>query len=91
MRTQGSQRPTGTYSATTYGQYIKTIKSHAGSTQAMPDGRVLLTLDDGRSFVIDAERLNPQSDGTYQVELIAADHRLHARGAMSGRPSTRGS
>jgi hypothetical protein len=41
----------------------------------MPDERVLLTLDDGRSFVIDAERLNPQSDGTYLVELIAADHR----------------
>lgn len=56
-------------------QNIKAIESHAGSTQAMPDDRVLLTLDDGRSFVIDAERLTPQSDGTYQVELIAADHR----------------
>ena len=33
----------------------------------MPDNRVLLTLDDGRSFVIDAERLKPQADGTYRV------------------------
>jgi hypothetical protein len=41
----------------------------------MPDNRVLLTLDDGRSFVIDAERLDPQADGTYVVELVAADHR----------------
>lgn len=59
-------------------QNIKAIESHAGSTQAMPDNRVLLTLDDGRSFVIDAERLKPQADATYLVELIAADHRLPA-------------
>ena len=39
----------------------------------MPDNRVLLTLDDGRSFAIDAERLKPQADGTYLVEIIAAD------------------
>ncbi len=56
-------------------QTIKTVETHGASTLAMPDDRVLLTLDDGRSFVIDAERLTPQSDGTYQVELIAADHR----------------
>jgi len=56
-------------------QYIKTIETHAGGAQAMPDNRVLLTLEDGRSFVIDAERLDPQADGTYVVELIAADHR----------------
>jgi len=56
-------------------QNIKAVESHAGSTQAMPDNRVLLTLDDGRSFVIDAERLDPQPDGTYVVELVAADHR----------------
>lgn len=53
----------------------KAVESHAGSTQAMPDNRVLLTLDDGRSFVIDAERLKPQADGTYQVEVTAADYR----------------
>ncbi len=67
MATQGPRR-----------QNIKAIESHDGSTQAMPDNRVLLTLDDGRSFVIDAERLNPQADGTYLVEIIAADHRLPA-------------
>lgn len=54
---------------------IKTIETHVGSAQAMPDDRVLLTLDDGRSFVIDAARLNRQSDGTYLVELIATDQR----------------
>jgi hypothetical protein len=67
MATQCSQR-----------QNIKAIESHAGSTQAMPDNRVLLTLDDGRSFVIDAERMKPQTDGTYLVEIIAADSRLPA-------------
>lgn len=56
-------------------QNIKTIETHGGTTQAMPDDRVLLTLDDGRTFVIDGERLNPQEDGTYQVELKVADHR----------------
>jgi hypothetical protein len=64
-------------------QNIRAIKSHAGitqshagSTQAMPDNRVLLTLDDGRSFVIDAERLKPQADGTYRVHLTSGDLRI---------------
>jgi hypothetical protein len=52
----------------------KVFEIHGGITQALPDDRVLLTLDDGRSFVIDGERLAPQEDGTYQVELTAADH-----------------
>ena len=39
----------------------------------MPDDRVLVTLDDGRSYVIDAERLEPQHDGTYLLKLSAAD------------------
>jgi hypothetical protein len=39
----------------------------------MPDNRVLLTLDDGRSFVIDAERLKPQPDRTYRVVLTVGD------------------
>lgn len=53
--------------------YVRTIETHAGRTQAMPDDRVMLTLDDGRSYVIDAKRLARQPDGSYQVELIAAD------------------
>jgi len=64
MATQSSQRLT-----------FKTIETHGATAQAMPDDRVLLTLDDGRSVVIDGERLNLQDDGTYQVELVAADHR----------------
>jgi len=39
----------------------------------MPDDRVVVTLDDGRSVVIDAERLEPQDDGTYLLKLSAAD------------------
>jgi len=70
MELQGAQRQQNSQQ-----RIVKSIETHAGSTQALPDNRVLLTLDDGRSFVIDAERLNPQSDGTYAVELIAADHR----------------
>ena len=56
-------------------QKFKTIETHGATAQAMPDERLLLTLDDGRSFVIHGERLQAQDDGTYQVELIAADHR----------------
>lgn len=69
-------------------QNIKAIESHAGSTQAMPDNRVLLTLDDGRSFVIDAERLDPQADGTYVVELTVADHRYDAVRIVEGPRTT---
>jgi hypothetical protein len=39
----------------------------------MPDDRVLIILEDGRSFVIDAEQLKPQGDGTYLLTLTAAD------------------
>jgi hypothetical protein len=53
-------------------QYIKATEEHAASAQVLPDNRLLLTLDDGRSFVIDAERLSPGADGTYQVHLSAA-------------------
>jgi hypothetical protein len=49
------------------------ISTRTGGTQAMPDNRVLLTLDDGRSFLIDGERLTPQSDGTYHVQLVSGD------------------
>jgi hypothetical protein len=49
------------------------VSTHSGSTQAMPDNRVLLTLEDGRSFLIDGERLTPQSDGTWHVQLVSGD------------------
>jgi hypothetical protein len=54
---------------------FKTTETHGATAQAMPDDRVLLTLDDRRSFVIDGERLSPQDDGTYHVDLVAADRR----------------
>lgn len=44
-----------------------------GRTQALPDDRVLVTLEDGRSLVIDGDRLKPQRDGTYELELTRAD------------------
>ena len=46
---------------------IRTADGEAGSTQPMPDDRVLIILDDGRSFVVDAEALKRQDDGTYLI------------------------
>jgi len=33
----------------------------------MPDNRVLVTLDDGPSLVVDEEQLQPQPDGSYLI------------------------
>jgi hypothetical protein len=52
---------------------VKAVEEHLGRTTALPDERVLVTLADGRSFVVDGERLTPQSDGTYLIALNAAD------------------
>jgi hypothetical protein len=46
---------------------VTTAGGQAGFTQPMPDDRVLITLDDGRSFVADAEQLKRQDDGTYLI------------------------
>jgi hypothetical protein len=46
---------------------VKTKDGQLGRTRAMPDNRLLVELTDGRSFVIDAERLEPQRDGTYLI------------------------
>jgi hypothetical protein len=54
-------------------QNAKAIEPHVTSTQAMPDDRVLITLDDGRSFVIDADQFDLQTDDTYQIVLHASD------------------
>lgn len=59
------------------------ISMRTGSTHAMPDNHVLLTLDDGRSFLIGGERLTRQSDGTYDVELVSGDE-------VDNTPSGRG-
>lgn len=48
---------------------VRTTDGHAGTTQAMPDERVVVTLDDGRTIVIDADRLQPQADGSYLIAL----------------------
>jgi hypothetical protein len=52
---------------------VKAVEEHLGRTKALPDERVLVTLADGRSFVIDGERLAPQGDGTYLIALNDAD------------------
>ena len=49
-----------------------------GRTQALPDDRVLVTLDDGRWIVIDGGRLKPERDRTYKLVLTRAD-KLTAR------------
>jgi len=59
-------------------QNVKTNEGQTGSTQALPDDRVLVTLEDGRSLVIDGGRLKAQRDGTYRLALTRAD-RLKAR------------
>jgi hypothetical protein len=52
---------------------VRTNDGRIGRTQAMPDDRVLITLDDGRTFVVEADRLQPQDDGTYLVALNSTD------------------
>lgn len=52
---------------------VKAVEEHLGHTKALPDERVLVTLADGRSFVMDSERLAPQGDGTYLVALNDTD------------------
>lgn len=52
---------------------VKTTSGEVGQSRAMPDDRMLITLSDGRSFVVDADRLQPQADGTDLVELTTAD------------------
>ncbi|HWJ25962.1 MAG TPA: hypothetical protein VNS32_05430 [Flavisolibacter sp.] len=54
-------------------QNAKSVELHVTSTQAMPDDRVLITLDDGRSFVIDADQFDLQTDDTYQIVLHTSD------------------
>jgi hypothetical protein len=46
---------------------VRTSDGNTGTTQAMPDNRVLITLDDGRSFVVETDQLMPQNDGTYLI------------------------
>ena len=62
-------------------QQVRTVETHAAAAVALPDDHLLLTLDDGRSLVIDGERLSPQEDGAYQVEVVAADLDSHAPSA----------
>jgi len=52
---------------------VKTTGGEVGHSRAMPDDRVLITLSDGQSFVVDADRLQPQADGTLLVALTTTD------------------
>ena len=52
---------------------VKTTGGEVGHSRAMPDDRVLITLSDGQSFVVDADRLQPQADGTFLVALTTTD------------------
>jgi hypothetical protein len=48
---------------------VRTVDSRAVRTRAMPDDRMLVTLEDGSSFVIDAEELQADPNGGYVVDL----------------------
>jgi len=52
---------------------IRTADGLSGWTGPMPDDRVLITLTDGRTFVVDSDRLEPQPDGTYTIAVTDAD------------------
>lgn len=52
---------------------VRAIEEHFGHTRALPDQRVLVTLTDGRSFIVDGERLQPQDDGTYVLAINDVD------------------
>ena len=51
---------------------VRTTDGHVGMTRPMPDNRALISLDDGRSFVVDAENLTPQADGIYLLDRADA-------------------
>jgi hypothetical protein len=72
---------------------VTAIDKHLGHTTALPDDRVLVTLADGRSFIVDGERLTPAGDGTYIVALDDADRfqlsRSHTRDLDHASPGKR--
>ncbi len=47
---------------------VRTRDGRTGTTQALPDDRLLIILEDGTSFVVGIDRLTPQPDSTYLVE-----------------------
>ncbi len=49
---------------------VHTPDGQAGTTVALPDDHLLVTLDDGRSFVVEADQLALQDDGTYIVTTV---------------------
>jgi hypothetical protein len=44
---------------------IRTVDGRTGVTLPMPDDRMLITLDDGQSIIVETDRLQPQEDGSY--------------------------
>jgi hypothetical protein len=52
---------------------IRTTDGLSGWTGPMPDDRVLITLTDGRTFVVDGDRLEPRPDGTYVIAMTDAE------------------
>lgn len=51
----------------------------AGVARAMPDDRVLVLFEDGRSYVVDAERLEPQEKGRYLLALAEDEQEFRSR------------
>ena len=53
---------------------VRTREGEAGTTRALPDDHLLVTLADGRSFVVEGHELALQHDGTYLL-MTAPDRR----------------
>ena len=53
---------------------VHTPEGETGTTRALPDDHLLVTLADGRSFVVEGDQLALRHDGTYLL-MPAPDRR----------------
>lgn len=58
---------------------VRSATGVAGVARAMPDDRVLVLFEDGRSYVVDAERLEPQEKGRYLLALSEDEQEFRSR------------
>ncbi len=58
---------------------VETAAGVSGVLRAMPDDRVLVRLEDGRSYVVDAERLEPKGKGRYILALADDEQEFRSR------------
>jgi hypothetical protein len=46
---------------------VRTTDGQVGTAEALPDDRLLVTFDDGRTLVVEADQLRPHPDGGYLI------------------------